>query len=427
MSDSFVVAEETVFQDCGMIGRLRAMVGRKRGRAAAALLVVGIGLAAVAASQAAAGAVNLLKVRVGGDAAQTRTVVELDGVTAARVLSDGSADRRVVVLLTGVKVAQVQQGPGRGVVKAWLLDPHQGGARLQMDLAADGKVSRRFLLPPADGVTSYRYVIDVAATPGAVMTASAAPKPPAPAVRTQFLPVRTPVSPVKSTPLPLKRVVVIDAGHGGRDSGAVGAKGLEKDLNLAAAQTLADKLTRTGRYKVVMTRSSDVYVPLESRVRIAQRADADLFISIHADSGPEPGLKGASVYTLSDKATQRATRFVSNDNWFMKASLAGDQGVRDILFDLTQRATRNRSAIFAQTLVSRIEGKAPLLRRSHRDAGFMVLLAPDVPAVLLEMGFVSNSEDEARLRDPASRSRLMAAVAQAVDEHFGESIRLAGW
>jgi N-acetylmuramoyl-L-alanine amidase len=174
-----------------------------------------------------------------------------------------------------------------------------------------------------------------------------------------------------------------------------------------------------------MTRSSDIYVPLESRVRIAQRADADLFISIHADSGPEPGLKGASVYTLSDKATQRATRFVSNDNWFMKASLAGDQGVRDILFDLTQRATRNRSAVFAQTLVSRIEGKAPLLRRSHRDAGFMVLLAPDVPAVLLEMGFVSNPEDEARLRDPASRSRLMAAVAQAVDEHFGENIRLA--
>lgn len=419
------MVEGRAFRDFGMFGRLKAMGGRKRMIAAAALVVVSLGVVAVAASQAATGAVNLLKVRVGGDAAQTRTVVELDGVTSARVLSDGSADRRVVVLLTGVTVAQVQQGAGRGVVKAWLLDPYQGGARLQMDLAGDGKVSRRFLLPPADGVASYRYVIDVAAAPGAVMTASAAPKPPGPAIRTQFLPARVPAQPVKAAPLPLKKVVVIDAGHGGRDSGAIGAKGMEKDLNLAAAQALAEKLTRSGRYKVVMTRSSDIYVPLENRVRIAQRADADLFISIHADSGPEPGLKGASVYTLSDKATQRATRFVSNDNWFMKASLAGDQGVRDILFDLTQRATRNRSAVYAQTLVSRIEGKAPLLRRSHRDAGFMVLLAPDVPAVLLEMGFVSNPEDEARLRDPASRSQLMAAVAQAVDDHFGETIRLA--
>ena len=166
-------------------------------------------------------------------------------------------------------------------------------------------------------------------------------------------------------------------------------------------------------------------MPLESRVRIAQRAGADLFISLHSDSGPESDLKGASVYTLSDKATQRSTRFVSGDNWFMKTSLTGDQGVRDILFDLTQRATRNRSAVFAQTLLTHIEGKAPLLRRSHRDAGFMVLLAPDVPAVLLEMGFVSNPDDEARLRDPAGRARLMSAVALAVDEHFGETMRLA--
>ena len=220
-------------------------------------------------------------------------------------------------------------------------------------------------------------------------------------------------------------MVVIDAGHGGRDSGARGVKGLEKDVNLAAALTLADQLGKTGRYKVVLTRSTDIYVPLETRVRIAQRAGADLFISLHADSGPETDLKGASVYTLSDKATQRSTRFVSGDNWFMKASLTGDQGVRDILFDLTQRATRNRSAVFAQTLVSRIEGQVSMLRRSHRDAGFMVLLAPDVPAVLLEMGFVSNPDDEARLRDPARRGRLMTAVTRAVDEHFSDTLTLA--
>lgn len=359
----------------------------------------------------------MLKVRMGGDASETRTVVELDGATTAKVVSDGASDRRIVILLPGASASQIQQGAGRGVVKAWMVDQVKGGARLQMDLVGDGVVKRRFLLPPADGIANYRYVIDVAAAPGAVL-ASSAIRPATPQVRTQFLPVRKPA-------LPLKKVVVIDAGHGGRDSGASGAKGAEKDINLAAALSLASQLGKSGRYKVVLTRASDTYVPLESRVRIAQRAGADLFISIHADSGPDPELKGASVYTLSDKATQRAAQFLSGDNWFMKANLTGDQGVRDILFDLTQRATRNRSAVFAQTLVSNIERQAPLLRRSHRDAGFMVLLAPEVPAVLLEMGFVSNAEDEARLRDPVSRARLMTAVARAVDAHFDETLKLA--
>lgn len=390
-----------------------------RGRALVAGAVVAVGLAAFAVGHAATESVGLLKVRMGGDSAETRLVVELDGATSAKVLSDGSADRRVAILLNGVSTTQVQQGAGRGVVKAWTVEKGQGGALLQMDLAGPAQVKRRFLLPPADGVTSYRYVIDVAAArPGAVMASTTATVSPPPQIRTQFLPVKKPV-------LPLKKVVVIDAGHGGKDVGASGGVGFEKDVNLAAALTLADQLGRTGRYKVVLTRSTDVYVPLETRVRIAQRAGADLFISLHSDSAPETNLKGASVYTLSDKASSRATQFVSRDDWFMKASLTGDQGVRDILFDLTQRATRNRSAVFAQTLVSNIEGKAPMLRRSHRDAGFMVLLAPDVPAVLLEMGFVNNPEDEARLRDPAQRTRLMRAVAGAIDAHFGEPMKVA--
>ena len=402
-----------------MIGRLMGALGRNRGRAIAASAAACLGLAAFAVGHAATETVSLIKVRMGGDAAETRLVVELDGATSAKLLADGALDRRVVLLLPNVSAAQVQQGAGRGVVRAWMIDQAQGGARLQMDLAGDARVKRRFLLPPADGVTSYRYVIDVAAGPGAVMAgAPAATVRPAPQIRPQFTPEKKPA-------LPLKKVVVVDAGHGGRDVGARGAQGYEKDINLAAALTLADQLGKTGRYKVVLTRSSDVYIPLEDRVRVAQRAGADLFVSLHSDSAPETHLKGVSVYTLSDQASRRATRFVSQNDWFMKASLSGDQGVRDILFDLTQRATRNRSAVFAQTLVTNIEGKAPLLRRSHRDAGFMVLLAPDVPAVLLEMGFVNNPEDEARLRDPAQRARLMRAVTQSIDAHFGGEVQLA--
>ena len=406
------------FRGVGMFGRLKGAVSRIRGRAIVAGVAAAVGLAAFAAGHAATGAANLLKVRMGGDGPDTRFVIELDGAASAKVMSDGALDHRIVLTLPGVTAAQAQQGAGRGVVKAWVVDQTAGGARLQMDLAANGVLKRRFLLPPADGIASYRYVIDVAAAQPALMTSIKTASVATPQIRTQFLPPR-------KLALPLKKVVVIDAGHGGKDPGSLGANGYEKDINLAAALTLADQLGRSGRYKVVLTRSTDVYIPLEDRVRIAQRAGADLFISLHSDSGPEADLKGASVYTLSDGGAARSVRFVTQDNWLMKTSLSGDQGVRDILFDLTQRATRNRSAVIAQTLVTNIEARAPMLRRSHRDAGFMVLLAPDVPAVLLEMGFVSTPEDEARLRDPAARTRLMGAVANAIDAHFGDTMKLA--
>ena len=382
----------------GVLSRSR---GRIAGACAAALAA---GLAVVAVGHAATESVDLIKVRMGGDSAETRTVLDLDGAVSAKLVSDGAADGRVVILLPNAAVERARQGAGRGLVKAWLVDQAQGGARLQLQLNGPATVKRRFLLPPADGVANYRYVIDLAAAPkGGDAKAPAEPAP----------------------PLPLKKVVVVDAGHGGKDVGAQGANGFEKDVNLAAAVELGQQLRATGRYNVVLTRNSDVYIPLEDRVRIAQRAGADLFISLHSDSAPEAELKGASVYTLSDQASSRAAQFVKRDDWFMKSSLTGDQGVRDILFDLTQRATRNRSAIFAQTLVADIEPVAPMLRRSHRDAGFMVLLAPEVPAVLLEMGFISNDEDEARLRDPAARARLMRAVVRAIDEHFGEGMRVA--
>ena len=412
-----------------MLRGVRGMLGRNRGRAIIAGVAVTLGLAAFAVGHATTEAANLLKVRMGGDGPDARLVIELDGATSAKVVADGAADHRIVVLLPGVTAAQMQQGAGRGVVRAWTIDQTSGGARLQMDLAPGTHVKRRFLLPPADGIDHYRYVVDIAPDP---LAGAAPPKisPPPPvtlasATAAVAAKLRPQIVPAQATTLTLKKVIVIDAGHGGHDPGAKGQQGYEKDINLAAARSLKARLERSGRYRVVLTRESDVYVPLESRVRVAQRAGADLFLSLHSDSGPEPSLRGASVYTLSDKATGRSARFVSGDDWFMKASLTGDRGVSDILLDLTQRATRNRSAGFAQMLVTRIEGKAALLRRSQRDAGFMVLLAPDVPAVLLEMGFISNTEDEAFLRDAGQRNRLMNAVGDAIDDYFTESTRVA--
>ena len=391
-------------------------VFRKLGKRALAAAAAGVcALAFAAVSQANASGGGVLKVRLGGDEIETRIVIDLDRSATGKVGSDGQDDRRVVMNLPGVRVDRTLQGGGQGLVKAWVLDGGAMGARLRIDLARDAVIKRRFLLPPADGAANYRYVIDLAATQ------AGAPPLAAPGVLTL---VSQPL-PARASPLSLKKVIVIDAGHGGSDPGARGAAGSEKDVNLAAAKALKARLERGGRYRVVMTRDSDLYVPLETRVQIARRADADLFISLHADSGPDNTIRGASVYTLADQASGRSARFVNKDDWFMKASLLGDRGVSSILLDLTQRATKNRSASFAELLLERVGEHQPLLRRSHREAGLAVLLAPDVPAVLFEMGFITNAADEAALRDNGHRTRMMNAVGESIDDYFGREMRLA--
>src|SRR5690606_34118489 len=166
-----------------------------------------------------------------------------------------------------------------------------------------------------------------------------------------------------------------------------------------------------------LTRDADRYVPLEDRVRFARSQHADLFISIHADANTNREAVGASVYTLSERGQARAQNMAQNwDIDFGEAPRAG--GVQDILLDLYQRETTNRSAQFAQVVIPRLGQVAPLLRNTHRNAGLYVLLAPDVPAVLIETGFLSNPTDERRLADPRARQAMAGAMAQAVDAYF---------
>ncbi len=173
-----------------------------------------------------------------------------------------------------------------------------------------------------------------------------------------------------------------------------------------------------------MTRASDLFVPLEERVRIARRAGADLFIALHADTaGIETATHGASVYTLSDHGVTRVNQVLDGHEWFNRAA-RNDPAINGILLDLTQRSTLNRSNEFAQVLVDRLSAKVDLLPRTHRDAGYFVLLAPDVPAVLLEMGFISCPADAARLTDPVQRNELMDAVADTIDGYFDGDVRL---
>jgi N-acetylmuramoyl-L-alanine amidase len=384
---------------------------------------VGAGLCIVAGAsshaQPAPSHQGVLTVRFGGDAHETRVVIEMDRAAKGRSETGDGPGRTVVVDLPQVEASPDLEGHGHGLVNAWAFDRTADGAKLTLQLTRNARVVRRFLLSPADGVNVYRYVIDLSADDGA--------KPAAGGVAPSQTHAAELIAASVVTPLHLKKVIVIDAGHGGKDPGAKGADSREKDINLAAARALKAKLERTGHYRVVMTRDSDTFVPLETRVQIARRADADLFISLHSDSGPDPSVRGATVYTLSDKGSDRAVRGVmGQSDWFINVDLPGrDRAVNQILLDLTQRATRNRSAAFAEDVLDRIGDRVDLQRRNHRDAGFVVLLAPDVPAVLLEMGFITNADDEAELNDPAKRDRLMSGVAESIDDYFGQQTRLA--
>jgi len=230
-------------------------------------------------------------------------------------------------------------------------------------------------------------------------------------------PVRKPVK---------KPVIVIDPGHGGHDPGAIGsAKTYEETVTLNAALELRRQLRASGKYKVVMTRTTDKYIDHDKRVLIARKAGADLFISIHADASATATTRGASVYTLASRAEARTHKVVSNQNWVLDVDLTRKSApVSDILVDLAQRKTLTKSGQFADILIPELKKKTRLVGNSHRRAGYYVLLAPDVPAVLLEMGFISNRQDEKLLNSATHRKKLMKSVTTAIDTYFITQTRL---
>jgi N-acetylmuramoyl-L-alanine amidase len=395
---------------------LASRVNSRIGRFLTACLVLALGVAAAAAAQGDV-SVGVLKVRLGGDVRQTRVVIELDRSATGKMVSESAG--LVVMSLPHVGVTGEMRGQGAGLVKGWTIENQGGGARVRLDLVRPAKVSRRFLLAPGDGVTVYRYVIDLAEVGGAPAVAA-----PPSVVAARPVKVERVADPLPATPT--KKVVVIDPGHGGKDPGATGSANREKEITLAAARALRDQLEKSGRYKVVLTRDSDVFIPLERRVQIARQANADLFMSLHADAGADSSLRGATVYTLSEKGADRAQRqAIGRADWIDVDMPGQDESVNRILLDLTQRGTVNRSAAFAEVLLRRMGERTQLLRRSHRDAGFVVLLAPDVPAALVELGFLTNREDERLLANPQHRKKLMEAVADAVDDYFLQDARYA--
>ena len=221
-----------------------------------------------------------------------------------------------------------------------------------------------------------------------------------------------------------RKIIVIDAGHGGVDPGAIGYNGTyEKNITLSMAKELKELLDKKGKYTVYLTRSRDVFIPLRERVKISRGHDADLFISVHADSARNRKAVGLSVYTLSETASDKeAAALAEKEN---KADIVAglnfaehSKEVSDILLNLAQRETNNSSAEFASLLSSQMSKVAKTVSNTHRFAGFAVLKAPDVPSVLLELGYLSNPTEERQLRQKSYRRKLADAAVKAIDKYF---------
>jgi N-acetylmuramoyl-L-alanine amidase len=230
--------------------------------------------------------------------------------------------------------------------------------------------------------------------------------------------------PVAGPSDPSRPLVVIDAGHGGHDPGALGLDFREKTLALGLALALRDELVREGGIRVALTRSDDRFLALDERVDIARKLGADLFLSIHADSaGEKDEVTGASVYTLSSKASsEAAARVAARENSADSVNgvkLAGrSDAVANILVDLAQRRTSEQSAAFVNLIVREGEGVLKFHPDPHRSADFVVLRAPDVPSALYESGFISNPADAARLMSPEGRKRFATVMARAIRIYF---------
>jgi N-acetylmuramoyl-L-alanine amidase len=384
--------------------------------------------------------------RLAGDAKQTRFVLDLDGTIQFRAFA--LADPYRVVLDIPQVTFQLPAGvgaAGRGLVKAFrygLVMP--GGSRIVLDLTGPAKVANSYVLDAANGqpprlvleleqVDRTTFVQSLAvesrpelrpalaeATDASVPAQAAAPENPA-----------IPEKP--AVPADLRPVVVIDPGHGGIDNGTQSGTECEKSLVLGFALALRDRIEKGGKYRVVMTRTDDTFIPLADRVKIARNASAALFVSIHADALPrrEGDAQGATIYTLSDRASDvEAERLAEAEN---KADAIGGVNlteeptdVADILIDLTQRETRAFSNRFARLLMGEMKNTVRMHKHPLKSAGFKVLKAPDVPSVLVELGYVSNKDDLEHLISENWRSHTVGSMAQAIDAFFAKRLATAG-
>src|SRR6266576_3074427 len=366
-------------------------------------------------------------VRLGGDDAQTRMIVDLSRKIDVRTFTLANPYRVVIDMPQVTFQLPPKAGEaGRGLIKAYRFGlVMQGGSRMVIDLARPAQIDMGFVLDTVNDQPA-RLVLHLTATDRESFMRSLALESGAPQRSKPEAPAETKAN-GDSRPL-----IVIDPGHGGIDNGTKAASGeMEKAIVLEFSLLLRDKLEKAGKYRVLMTRTDDNFVALGDRVQFARARQAALFMSIHADAlrRREGDAQGATVYTLSERASDaRAARLAEAENRadvIAGLDLSSEaKEVADILIDLARRETKTFSVQFAQTMVGALKNAARLHQHPLKSARFVVLKAPDVPSVLVELGYVSNRADLKAMISTEWRDRTAESIVRAIDAFFGT--RLAG-
>ena len=371
-------------------------------------------------NQATAAEVGITSLRIGNHGKSVRIVFDLSKKTDYHIFSMTDPNRTVIDIENAeitfdkaILPKLAKNDYNLSAIRTGKIDDGRK-TRIVLEYAnGDMMTDKDFILAPSSGF-SWRLVIDLIRknSKTAKVTGGAAI-------------IKETATAKKNTETPAKKpLIVVDAGHGGNDPGAIGVSGVEeKTITLAAALELRRQLVNTGKYNVFLTRDADTTLSLGSRVRKAREKKADLFLSLHADSIKKPQTKGLSVYTLSDKASDReAEALAEREN---KADIIAGIDLNNeipevvgILIDLARRETMTYSGQFANSLIKELSREIETLPNTHRSAGFAVLKAPDIPSALLEMGYLSNREEEKLLRRPEYRRKLLKAVVDGINDYF---------
>ncbi|WP_187970955.1 N-acetylmuramoyl-L-alanine amidase [Aquibium microcysteis] len=385
----------------------------------AAFLALLIGqVTAVAAPEAGEGALRAHAYRMAGDAVRMRVVVEFDREPDMKWFLLRGPHRLIVDLPATTFAFEPDQLDPRGLV-AGVRYGNLGTGSSRIILTGKGPFTVENLsLLQNENSPGHRMVIDIVADSEAAFERALADQ-----AATTASTVTTDKSDRVGVRPPVEKpfTIVVDPGHGGIDGGAKSVSGTaEKDLTLSFSRELVERLKSRGNLNVFMTRDDDVFLRLDDRVRIARQHEADLFVSIHADTISLPGIRGATVYTISEKASDEVARAAA-ERENLSDSVAGieiaeeNQQVADILFDLVRRETHGFSVAFARSLVDELGRAIELINNPQRSAGFRVLRAPDVPSVLVELGYLSNAKDAAQLQDPAWREKAVTSMTAAIE------------
>ena len=396
----------------------------------------------VSAWLAATGTAQVQSIGIAGDGEFTRITITSENAIRPDIFLRETVDGMVIEMVPDVfeLSAQPFYSEPTGGIYAYTLDKD----RVVFELDRPMMVMREIDLPPSGSERLYRFILDLSGVSEARFrnaarrdetrfarfeaARAASPETPASVEVADVVPGVRPDAP-SSKPVSIgalmqmaarqRRVIVIDPGHGGRDPGALAiVGGKESDIVLKTSLKLKQMIEQDPRYVVRLTRETDIYVEHEDRVAMARNWGADLFISVHADAAGAPTVSGASVYTISTRGEARIEGTAKKFGWELPIEDGTSVAVSNILQDLTLRETKSNSSIFAEFLVPELGKAGPLVRNSHRQGNLFVLLAPDVPAVLVEIGFLTNRNDARRLKSERGRRKSAEAIKRAIDAYF---------